>query len=89
MSIESAQQFLDRILNDDEFKANLEKCGSQDERRDFVSRAGYDFTSAELDQAKDAISDEDMEIIHGGREFREGCDLVDCRKYDQSHSFLL
>ena len=52
MSLESAQQFLDRILNEDEFKANLEKCDSQDERREFVLRAGYDFTSAELEQAQ-------------------------------------
>lgn len=87
MAVESAQLFLNRIVNDEDFKSNLEKCGSQEERREFARQAGYDFTSQELDQAKDALSDEDMEVVHGGRDFREDCKLVDCRQYDQSYSF--
>jgi len=54
MSIQSAQQFLVQLIEEEDFRDNLVRQLAQ-KRRELVSAAGYDFTEEELEAAKSVL----------------------------------
>jgi len=68
MSVESAQQFWERVKSDKEFAASLAAAKDDQERHGVATAAGYDFTSDELDQVRSQLTDAELEAVAGGSE---------------------
>ncbi|MCP3888316.1 MAG: Nif11-like leader peptide family natural product precursor [Desulfobulbaceae bacterium] len=68
MSIESAKAFMERVLNDEDFRKEVGEIGTAEERMAFVTAAGFDFTKEELKnvQEKMQLTDEELELLAGG-----------------------
>ncbi len=66
MSIKSAQAFIERIQNDENFRKELEERASTEERMKFAKARGFDFTKDEIDELKDTINDGDLDKVDGG-----------------------
>ncbi len=77
MSVENGKSYLRRLATDKEFIATVKAAGSSEERVAVIHAAGYDFTLAELAEARSfelsdeesrkiALSDEDLAAIAGG-----------------------
>ena len=77
MSVEDAKNYLRRLATDKEFVATVKAATSSGERIAVIRAAGYDFTLAELAEARSlelsdeesrkiALSDEDLAAIAGG-----------------------
>lgn len=66
MSIESAAAFIERLNTDKDFVQNFIKCKEHKDRIAFVKLAGFDFSYAELQQAAEELSDDDLDKISGG-----------------------
>jgi len=65
MSLESAQQFLQKIKTDTSFTDSLKQTKSL-ERKQFITNAGFDFTDAELKEAREKVTDEELTAVAGG-----------------------
>ncbi|MCP4152890.1 MAG: Nif11-like leader peptide family natural product precursor [bacterium] len=87
MSIKSAQAFIERIQNDEDFRKELEERASEEERMKFAKARGFDFTKEEIDELKDTLTDDELNKVAGG-----GCwDIFHwCQKgdylYDKLHN---
>jgi len=57
MSIESAKAFLERLLNDDDFRDSLGCAGTNEKRMEFVKKAGFDFTKEEFEAFRNCEED--------------------------------
>ncbi len=68
MSIESAKAFMERVLNDEDFRKEVGEIGTAEERMEFVTAAGFDFTKDELKnvQEKMQLTDEELGRLSGG-----------------------
>ena len=70
MSVESAKAFLKRLSKDEDFRKSLENAASDEERRNIVKEAGFEFTKDDLkalaDSAKSELSEEELEKVAGG-----------------------
>ncbi|WP_414581498.1 Nif11-like leader peptide family natural product precursor [Scytonema sp. PCC 10023] len=74
MSIESARAFYDRIVTDEAFKTQYQSAASDDERREIVLAAGYNFTPQEWEAAmtqisqssNEELSDAELTAVSGG-----------------------
>ncbi len=55
MSLESALSFLERIKNDEFFRAEHERITSSRERKKLIIKEGYSFTDDELSLAIDHV----------------------------------
>jgi len=66
MSLESAKAFLDKLKHDEKFREQCTNAASHEERRKLVKAAGFDFTTAELDQVSGELSLEELEQVVGG-----------------------
>ncbi|MCP4623632.1 MAG: Nif11-like leader peptide family natural product precursor [bacterium] len=69
MSTESAKAFIERVENDEDFRKELEERASEEERMIFAKARGFDFTKDEIDELKDALTDDLMGNVAGGRCF--------------------
>ncbi len=67
MSIKSAQAFIERIQNDEDFRKEVEERASVEERMKFAKARGFDFTKDEIDELKDTINDGDLDMSGGAR----------------------
>ncbi len=65
MSIKSAQAFIERIQNDEDFRKELEERASEEERMKFAKARGFDFTKDEIDELKAIIPDGELEMSGG------------------------
>ncbi|KAB8315274.1 Nif11-like leader peptide family natural product precursor [Tolypothrix campylonemoides VB511288] len=63
MSIESATAFYERIVSDEAFKTQYQNAVSDDERREIVLAAGYNFTPQEWEAAMTQISESSDEEL--------------------------
>ncbi|KYC40658.1 Nif11-like leader peptide family natural product precursor [Scytonema hofmannii PCC 7110] len=63
MSIESARAFYERIVTDEAFKTQYQNAVSDDERREIVLAAGYNFTPEEWEAAMTQISESSDEEL--------------------------
>ncbi len=66
MSIKSAQMFLDKIQNDEEFKNKITALGSKAERIEFIKGEGFDFTEEEFNQVRKELTPETLDQAAGG-----------------------
>lgn len=74
MSIESARAFYERMITDEGFRIQYQNAVSNDERREFVLAAGYNFTPeeweitlAQISQSADSeLSDAELTAVSGG-----------------------
>ncbi len=68
MSIESAKAFMERVVNDEDFRKEVGEIATAEERMAFVTAAGFDFTKEELKnvQEKMQLTDEELGSIAGG-----------------------
>ncbi len=69
MSIESANEFVERMKTDEDFRKEVGEKSSSEERMAFVTAAGFDFTKEELKTVREKLqlTDEELEIISGGK----------------------
>lgn len=66
MTMQSARDFLGRMRADPALAARMAAAASPEDRRALASALGFDFTSDELNAAKNELSDEDLDRIGGG-----------------------
>ena len=71
MSIESAKAFVEKMASDDAFRAKLEQAASDEDRKQMVKDAGFEFTKDELkavvaESGKGELSEKDLEAVAGG-----------------------
>ncbi len=94
MSVEDAKNYLRRLATDKEFVATVKAATSSGERIAVIRAAGYDFTLAELAEARSlelsdeesrkiALSDEELTAMAGGSgcgttHEGEACTWVSC-----------
>ncbi len=57
MSIESAEAFLERMKNDEDYRKSVGEVATSKERMEYVKGAGFDFTKDEIAIMKDIYSD--------------------------------
>ncbi len=79
MSIESAKAFMERVVNDKDFRKEVGEIATAEERMAFVTAAGFDFTKEELETVREKLqlTDEELEILSGGAEGESGAwDLI-------------
>ncbi len=67
MSIKSAKAFMERVVNDEDFRKEVGEIATSEERMAFVTAAGFDFTKDELKnvQEKMPLTEEELEISAG------------------------
>ncbi len=66
MSIESAKAFLERVENDEDFKKELEGQASVEERMKYAKAQGFDFTTEEIREVSEKLSELQLDVIYGG-----------------------
>jgi predicted ribosomally synthesized peptide with nif11-like leader len=71
MSAEGATALYKRVTSDEAFRAQLEGAESREEKRRFVTEAGYDVSRDDLSTVRNLagvsnLSDEDLEKVAGG-----------------------
>ncbi len=57
MSVESARAFYERMITDEAFRTQHHRAATDDERREIVLAAGYNFTPEEWEAALTQISE--------------------------------
>ncbi len=75
MSIENAKAFIERMKIDADFRKEVGEKSSSDERREYVTESGFNFTNEELEsvRSKLPLSDEELNGLSAGSIF--GCYL--------------
>ena len=66
MSMESARAFTARMKTDQDFARQVRECKDAEARMAFVRKAGFDFTTAEIQQAGGELSDSELDKVAGG-----------------------
>ncbi len=66
MSIENANAFLQRIINDQELRNKLEATESKEERIKVAKAEGLDCTEDEWEDVCKELSDEELHLVSGG-----------------------
>ncbi len=74
MSVKSAQAFIERIQNDEDFRKELEGLDAAEERMKFAKARGFDFTINEIAEEKASLTDSELEDVAGGG---VGCNCSD------------
>jgi predicted ribosomally synthesized peptide with nif11-like leader len=77
MSIKSARVFVEKMKSDAGFYKKAVSFKTKEERREWAKIQGYDFTKEELEQASSELSDEELELVAGGRCCGKTCEK-DC-----------
>ncbi len=83
MSIESAKAFMERVVNDEDFRKEVGEIATAVERIAFVTAAGFDFTKEELENVREKtqLTDNEVGSLAGGGEgpcVYCGVELVQC-----------
>ncbi len=66
MSIQSARDFLTKVANDEDFRNQLRGCKTQAEQLQIAQRAGFHFSSDEVNAARNELQDADLDVVSGG-----------------------
>ncbi|MFP4285623.1 MAG: Nif11-like leader peptide family natural product precursor [Desulfovermiculus sp.] len=66
MSKEQAREFIDRLDRDEDFKKEVTNCKNSEERIQFIKSQGFDFTTDEIKEVTEELSEQDLERISGG-----------------------
>ena len=78
MSKEKALEFVQKMKEDDAFRAEVIQLGEDQDLTDFIRDKGYDFTTEELAEARSeiegsAIADSELNQVAGGWCEGKGC----------------
>ncbi len=60
MSIQSAKDFIQRLIDDRSFRQCVRDASTPEERRRIAELEGFDFTSEEIEAAKVGVTDEEL-----------------------------
>lgn len=60
MSIQSAKDFVQRLIDDGSFRQRVRDTSTPEERRRIAELEGFDFTSEEIEGAKVGVTDEEL-----------------------------
>ncbi len=63
MSVESANDFLERMKTDEDFAKQVIACPDNESRIKFVRAAGFDFTPEELRPLREELSVEELDAV--------------------------
>jgi predicted ribosomally synthesized peptide with nif11-like leader len=74
MSIENAQNFLERMKTDQDFKKKVSGATGK-ERKKIITEAGFDFTDKELEQVRGELDESELEKVAGGG---QDCQIDTC-----------
>lgn len=66
MSMESAKAFVERMKTDADFAQRVTACKSPESRIQLAKAEGFDFTSEEVKEASEELSEDDLELVSGG-----------------------
>ena len=66
MSVESAKEFVERLVNDENWRNKINAAETQKERQAMVKEEGFDFSEEELAQCRDELSTSDLDAVTGG-----------------------
>lgn len=66
MSLESAKEFVERMMSDQEFNRQVSEFESAEDRMAFVKDQGFDFTPEEVKSVADGLSEADLDSMTGG-----------------------
>jgi predicted ribosomally synthesized peptide with nif11-like leader len=66
MSVENAKAFYQRMVGDEAFRTQYQNAKNEDDRRNILLAADYDFTPEEWETAQEEISDAELESVSGG-----------------------
>lgn len=67
MSVESAKMFVEKVKNDEDFRAKLSSFQDGQERMDFAKAEGFDFTVAEINEVTgEELTEDELEAVSGG-----------------------
>ena len=70
MSIESAKAFIERLKTDEEFRERVKDAADKETRIALVNAEGFDFSEEDIKAVKSELSDDELQAISGGNEFR-------------------
>ncbi len=71
MSMESAKAFIERMKTDEEFARLVANKKDNEGRMKFVTAEGFNISSEEIKKATEALADEDLAQVAGGRACRQ------------------
>ncbi|MCP4630874.1 MAG: Nif11-like leader peptide family natural product precursor [bacterium] len=66
MSTKSAKAFIERVKIDEDFRKILEGMESAEERMKFAKAQGFDFTKDEINELRDTLTDQELDMVTGG-----------------------
>ncbi|MBT3255627.1 MAG: Nif11-like leader peptide family natural product precursor [Deltaproteobacteria bacterium] len=66
MSIESAKAFIDRMKTDEEFRNRVTATKTVEERKAIVEAEGFEFSAEDIEEGKNSLSEDELEIVSGG-----------------------
>lgn len=66
MSIQSARDFLSKVVKDEGFRKGLCDCKNKAGRMQYARRAGFEFTNDEIKTVRSELQDSDLDVISGG-----------------------
>lgn len=64
--MESAKAFVERIKTDQEFASKMNQCKNPEEFKDYIAKAGFNFTQEEVSMVNNILEDDQLEEILGG-----------------------
>jgi predicted ribosomally synthesized peptide with nif11-like leader len=67
MSVKSAQEFVQKAKSDPDFFKKAVSFKTKEERREWAKTQGFDFSKEELEQASSELSDDELELVAGGK----------------------
>jgi len=80
MSLDSARAFLARMNTDANFAKSFRNAKDRENRAKLAQAAGFHFTRAELNEARGAMDESDLEKVTGG----SGCDDIIWQEHKQA-----
>ena len=85
MSVESAQKFLRKMLDDGDLNAKIQNCENEDQLKFIIENAGFEFSRVEWVQeitssSELEMSEDDLSTVAGGRGHTA---WTHCRVYDR------
>ncbi len=79
MSIEKAREFINKLKSEPDLYKQAGSFKTKEERQQWAKGLGYDFTGEELEQTSSELTDEELELVAGGRCCGISCE-IDCPK---------
>lgn len=66
MNIKSADAFVERMKDDEDFAKQVIACKDTEQRMAMVESEGFKFTQEEIQELKEKLTDDDLIMLAGG-----------------------